>query len=369
MSGLAGVTDLNETPPAIVVADSLLQDGVEQLSDLSNSRRREKLSQRFTSLVTIAGGNGTGVYNRGRLGGAMSRIRAKKGGIIFADFDFRCAQAFAELMSGRRLPAVALPADAAAGAYNLIENFPFWFSRARTVHLGETKFLEKQDEPGSEKNVKIQHAIVPFRGNNLPRMVAGLPAGATAVMTGLQCTLQEWYDSDTHIKPDYRIWVDEILKPVNQAAAALRIDLPLTRKISGLLIQCDSDVGEVADIINNLTFKSDRYTYINNAPWLDLVEQLPAEGFGDALSDTQAYYWIDFVRFGRLSTMLDPAAAPNLRLEVNCKTTAQAGATLSQIRVVPVQYEQIDGVTASVTSHAQKVQQSAADQAQKTVAK
>ena len=333
-----------DAPADIIVSDAtaVTGDGIDQPTTLANRRRRERLDLRFGGLFTVTVPGVAGLNNRGSLLGAVSRIKYKVGGKPIVDIDARCARALGEFFAQQNPPAVRA-ADALVQANTpLSETVPLWFSSPQSLNLGETKYL---DPPG--ENLKIELAITPSRRANLPGILAGVAGQGT--LAQLTCQVQDVYDEDVTQLPDERVWVDEIVTPVIAAAQGnYRVDLKLNRKVRGILIQQDSDNGEVGGggLIKNFTLKTDRAILYNNINWNNFVEHL-AQEFGAAAQDTRAYAFIDFQRQGRRSTWLDPVNEDTgLRFEFN---VTPAGLTNPVIRIVPVQYERVVGATADVT--------------------
>jgi hypothetical protein len=139
-------------------------------------------------------------------------------------------------------------------------------------------------------------------------------------------------------------WISPFTRQVTQdvtgANAQLKIDLRGTRYLRGLMLQQDtSGVGEVADIINSVILRGDKKSILGDGgiPFRDL-QQAQAYEYGGAIP--AGYLWMDFARYGRLSTLWNPNQDTNLRLELNVQPSVTVGAVSSQVRVAMVEYEQ-----------------------------
>jgi hypothetical protein len=330
-----GSIDRLDGRPSIAVSDATAtqDDGKDLTAVLANRRRRERLDFRITGTLQKTA-NGAGLLNRGSILGAVARLKFKVGRKTIVDIDARCARAISEVMAKTQLAAVRA-ADAQIGNENLSELVSLFLARPNSLNPNETKYL---DPPG--ENLTIEAVLQPNRRANLPGI---LNAGA-ATLVNVAAQINDIYDEDTTRLPAYRTFVDEVTTAVIAAAqGALRMDLKLSRKVSGLLVQCDSDNGEVESLIQHMTLKTDRQTLIDNVVWTHYVEAQALE-HGGALGDTKAYAWIDFQRYGRNTTWLDPVSEDTgLRFEFD---VTPAGLTNPFIRVVPVQFERIAGATA-----------------------
>jgi hypothetical protein len=140
-------------------------------------------------------------------------------------------------------------------------------------------------------------------------------------------------------KPWLSPYIRQIVAQVAAANPNQRIDLRATRYLRGLLIQQDTTgEGEVSDIINSVILRGDRKSIIGDGgvPFRDL-QQAQAYEMGGALP--AGYLWIDFARYGRLSTLWNPNQDTNLRLELNVQPSVTGTPVSSLVRVIMVEYE------------------------------
>lgn len=312
----------------IVVANTA-QNGIRQFSNADNNVRTERLNFRLTGQVDITVA-GTGIVNRGSLAAAVSEIGFSDGGTDIIVLDGRMARQIAEILAPSALPAIRLAGAGVQAATLLEEIVPIFFSAYRTANPNETKWVEVN------KQLQQQPFINPLR--LITRLATG---GALAgTVTNLVANVEQVYDELVGIPPWISPFVRQVTQDVTGANANLRIDLRGTRYCRGIMIQQDtSGVGEVADIINGVILRGDKKSIIGDGavPFRDL-QQAQAIEYGGALPD--GYLWIDFARYGRLSTLWNPNQDTNLRLELNVQPSVTAGAVSSLIRVAMVEYEQ-----------------------------
>lgn len=313
---------------AINVANTA-QNGIRQFTQMDNNVRTERLQFRLTGQVDITGA-GTGIVNRGALSAALQEIGFSDGGTDIEVLDGRCARQLGEILAPSPLPAVRLAGAGVQAATLLEEIVPIFFSAYRTANPNETKWVEVN------KQLQQQPFINPLR--LITRLATG--AGLVGTITNLVASIQQVYDEMVGIPPWISPYVRQVTQDVPGANAQLKVDLRGTRYCRGILIQQDtSGVGEVADIINGLVLRGDKKSIIgdNAVPFRDL-QQAQAYEYGGAIPD--GYLWIDFARYGRLSTLWNPNQDTNLRLELNVQPSVTVGAVSSLIRVVMVEYEQ-----------------------------
>lgn len=312
----------------IVVANTA-QNGIRQFSNADNNVRTERLNFRLTGQIDITVA-GTGIVNRGSLAAALSEIGFSDGGTDIIVLDGRMARQIAEILAPSALPAIRLAGAGIQAATLLEEIVPIFFSAYRTANPNETKWVEVN------KQLQQQPFINPLR--LITRLATG-PALAGTV-TNLVANVEQVYDEMVGIPPWISPFVRQVTQDVTGANANLRIDLRGTRYCRGIMIQQDtSGIGEVADIINGVILRGDKKSLIGDGavPFRDL-QQAQAIEYGGAIPP--GYLWIDFARYGRLSTLWNPNQDTNLRLELNVQPSVTAGAVSSLIRVAMVEYEQ-----------------------------
>lgn len=315
-------------------AVDLTRTGQRFYVDMLNGKRtfynRCTITQDYN--ITVAG---TGIRNGGSLLGMFSETGLTEGkGDDHMKFDPRQMRHFSEYFSDGPLPATRLT-SAAIAAGTLRETFfmPLVYpTAARPEELVYT-----------EKNVnKLLNAFLTYTGD-VTQLLAGAP---TVTLGDPQFSVTQEYDNQRGILPFLNVITDERVEDVSGANGNFKIDLRTSYYTAALLIQQDSDIGEVTDIINTVTLRGDTEAIIgpNGVPWTELVEQM-AEKSGGAVTDG-TYLVIPFVEYQRMSTMMNPDEQLNLRLELSVQPSVTAGATGSKVRVSMLQYQSRDGLTA-----------------------
>ena len=161
--------------------------------------------------------------------------------------------------------------------------------------------------------------------------VAG--GGGTVAVTNPRITVTHIYDTERGELPLLRPSVRQVSQPV---AAAGEYEIPLTagKYLAGILVQQDSDAGEVTDIITAVSLIGDdgRSPIPQAMPWADFSRLFGPSDSG-ALIGGGAYGSLDMIDGGRLSKQLHPYSVNNLRLRISATPSVTAGATNSRVNV------------------------------------
>ncbi len=316
----------------IVWPNGAINDGIRVSTDADNNKRTERYQLRVSGQVDITVA-GTGVLNRGSILAALPMIGYTDGGQDIIQLDARLARYLAEVMAPSALPATRLAGFGIQAATQLVETVPLFMSAYRTGNPNETKYVEPN------KQLQQQVFGVPLKA------ITQLAEGGALVgtITNLVAKVEQVYD-DLKDAPFLNTFIRQIVTNVVAANAALKIDLRGNRYVRGILIQQDSDFGEVADIINALVLRGDSYSLFGDRPiaFADLVNA-SAQEYGGALPP--GYLFIDFCRYGRLSTMWNPFQDTNVRLELDVAVSARAG---GKVRVAMVEFQRTPATTADI---------------------
>jgi hypothetical protein len=314
--------------PTIVVPAGAAFDGQPQFTKADNNVRTERCQLRVTGQVDITVA-GVGLRNRGSILAALTDIGWSDGGENIVQADARCMRQIAEVLADSTLPSVRLAGAGVQAATLLEEIVPIFFSAYRTQNPNETKWVEVNKQQDQRPFIVPQRLIT--------RLASG---GALAgTVTNVQATVETVYDEAVGQKPWLSPYIRQIVAQVAAANPNQRIDLRATRYLRGLLIQQDTTgEGEVSDIINSVILRGDRKSIIGDGgvPFRDL-QQAQAYEMGGALP--AGYLWIDFARYGRLSTLWNPNQDTNLRLELNVQPSVTGTPVSSLVRVIMVEYE------------------------------
>lgn len=309
--------------PSIIPAATA--DGIRAFSTGENNKRTERYDLRVTGQVDITVA-GTGLRNRGSILAALTDIGFVDGGADKVAVDARLARFIAECLAPSALPATRLANAGIQAATLLNETVPIWLSAARTANPNETKYVE------TNKQLQLQPFVTPLR--QISRLGAG---GALAgTITNLQVQVVQVYDDLLGTPPWLSPYVRQIVQDVSGVNPALKIDLRGSRFVRGIAIQQDTNEGEVSDIINSLVLRGDnKAVYGDRGIPFAALQAFQAEEYGGALP--AGYLFIDFARYGRLSTFYNPYEDTNLRLELDVQPSA--GNTGSRVRVAMIEYE------------------------------
>lgn len=319
--------------PDIVVANGTATDNVRAKTQGENNKRTERYQLRVSGQVDITGA-GTGILNRGSILSVLPMIGFTDGGTDKIQLDARLARQIGEVLSPSALPATRLAGAGIQAATQLTEIVPLYLSAYRTSNPNETKYVEPNKQLAQEVFVVPQKLIT--------RLAEG--GGLVGTVTNLQVRVEQVFDELMADAPFLQTFVRQIQQDVLAANTQLKIDLRGSRFVRGVMIQQDSNFGEVSDIINGLVLRGDESALFGDRPinFADLVAAQAYE-FGGALPP--GYLWIDFCRYGRLSTMWNPYQDTNVRLELDVSVSARAGGL---VRVAMVEYERTPSTTTAI---------------------
>lgn len=312
--------------------------GQRVFTDLENGRRTNRINLGCTLgiNVTVAG---AGVRNNGSLLGAWDEVGMVEGGKEVVVLDARAAHHLGLFFAGSNVRSTRL---AGAGVQNITarENI--------VLHLAHPTAAKQEESVFTERNVnnKLQ-VFAKYNG-----LAANIVSGGTVALTAPQITVTQDLDEMRGTPPAVNIHIRQLNEEITAANPQKKIDLTGERFLAGILVQQDAGtVGEVSDIINSLVFRGDGNDIIGpgKVSWADLTDFMSDQsgGAGHDLTWGRSWWAYNFVNHGRMSAMLNPDELKNLRLEVDCQPTAAAGATSSNIRVIIVEYERRQGITAA----------------------
>lgn len=308
--------------------------------DLTLGMRTLQLIFRISSSVTIAGGPITAIRNAGSILSQFTELGLNENGDDVVRHDPRLAGVISQAHAARVISSSRLTSTA-NGAYTLEETVLVPLTNPRAVSPSETAFVAK--DPRAALQAFFTYT---------PNVAALCNAGAaTVTITAPTVTVHQVYDDETgENMPLLRPYFQDMVFPVTGTVPNAPFYLKTSRYVRGLLIQQDTNVGEVSDIVTNLILRGDRRTYIgpNAVTFGDLQRAGEFEFAGDVFRS--GYLFIDLQRGGRLSNIINPNTDTNLRLELSVQASATAGATSSNVRVGVLGLEVIPGVTSGAVS-------------------
>jgi hypothetical protein len=326
---------------ATIVVPNTGADGVRYRTQAENNKRTERFLLRVAGQVDITVA-GAGLRNRGSILAALTDIGYTDGGADKVFLDARLARFIGECMAPSALPATRLAGVGIQAATQLRETVPLWMASPRSLNPNETKYVE------TNKQLTQEVFLTPLR--NINRLSGGAPTGT---ITNVQATVEQVYDDLLTVPPNLTVYHRQVAQDVSGANAALKIDLRGSRFIRGLAIQQDTDQGEVSDIINSLVLRGDRESIIGDrsVPFVDMVEHAQEE-FGGAVVAAPGYLFVDFQRYGRLSSFWNPYQDTNLRIEADVQPSP--GNTGSKIRVAVWEYERTPATSPTFPTPSEK---------------
>jgi hypothetical protein len=282
----------------------------------------------------------TRVINKGSIFGCWDEIGLDENGRDRHLYDGRILRFISEMHAPSALSSTRL-AGTGVAATALDESARMWFAHPLSAQPQETVFRER--DPRQTLNL--------FGKLRADGGQGGLVNGGTSTMTVTPTlTWQQGYDDVTGVPPIFIPSMRQQVVSVASANTQLQEFIKTSNYIRALVLQCDSDAGEVGDIINSLALRADGDDIIGPAqvPWEDLLRGQEFE-FGGAVFVTGfvnggfSYLGINFQAAGRLSNVVSPSLL-NLRLEMNLQPSAQAGATNSKVRIGVLEYERVPGL-------------------------
>ena len=304
--------------------------------DLANGKRTLGLYFRFRQTVTVAVAPLTNLRNRGSLLSQFTKIGLNDNGRDVVNIDARAAQVIGQAHSARVLTSTRLATPIAV--YNLEEIVYLPLANPLSVSPSETAFTEVN--PFTRLRAFV--TWVPDA-----TLIANNAGGSTLTLGTPTVEVIQNYDSDrgavlSLLSPYYR----EIVAPIATANATLRTLFDSGLRLRGMLIQQDSNIGEVTDIISSFRLLGDQATFIGpqQVTYANQQQQSETQFAGD-LALTSGYLFVNFQRGGRLSNVINQAAIANLRMESNVTPSVTAGVTSSNLRITLLELESLKGIT------------------------
>lgn len=309
-------------------------------TDLSLGMRTLYLTYRFSATLTIAAAPVTSIRNAGSLLSQFTELGLNENGEDVVRFDPRLAGIISQANAARVVSSTRLTSTA-IGVTNLVETVRVPLANPRAVNPAETAFVAR--DPRAALQAFVTH---------VPNVAAIVDAGAaTVTITNVTVTIEQQYDDETgEFPPILRPFYQELIQPVQNAANNVPFYIRTTRYLRAVVIQQDTNVGEVNDALTGLIFRGDRRVYIgpNAIAFNGLQREQEFELAGEVLRS--GYLYIDLQRSGRLSNVINPNTDTNLRFELNQVPSVTAGATSTNIRIGLLGLEVIPGVTAGAVS-------------------
>jgi hypothetical protein len=282
----------------------------------------------------------TRIRNKGSAWASWEFIGLDENGRDRCLMDGRVLRYMAEVFAPSALAATRLTTTGTQ-LLTLEESARLWFAHPLAAAPAETVFKERDPRQTLQLFAQLR------ADSGTSELVTG---GGITVNTTSAIDIEHGYDDVTGELPVFIPSIRQQIVPVASANTQLTEFIKTSNFIRAIIIQQDSDEGEVGDIINALALRADGDDIIGpgQAKWIDLIRGQEAE-FGGAVFTTglanggNAYLAINFQQNGRLANVVSPALL-NLRLEMNVSTSAQTGATNSKVRITIYELERVAGL-------------------------
>jgi hypothetical protein len=294
--------------------------------------------------ITVAA---TRVINRGSILGAFQYLGLNDAGEDVVKIDARTLGFYSDLFAPSARSATRLGGTGVATtALKEMVRLSYALQIPHAAIPQETVYVQKAKGP--DQRVRLFAELRSDGGQG------GIVSGGTSTMSvAPRFTAVDVYDDQTSQPPDLLPVISQDLLTVPSTNAAYRYEFTLSdmKSLRGIIIQTDSDQGEVGDIMTALRLRMGTRDIIGPAqvPWDDLLRGMEFER-GGAIYSTgtsygqSAYLFIGFQDSGRLANT-QPANTPNMRFEFNWAQSAQLGVTASYARITFLGLRQVVGVT------------------------
>jgi hypothetical protein len=308
-------------------------------SRLINGVQTHFVQARSSGTINITVG-ATRVINKGSIWGCWDEFGLNENGRDRVLLDGRVSRYLGEMHSPSALSSTRL-AGVGVAATPLVESTRIWFAHPLSIAPQETVFRERDPRQALEIFGKLR-----ADGGQ-----GGLVNGGTSTMTVVpSIALEHGYDDTTEADPVFIPSVRQQIVSVTGTNTGLTEFIKTSNFIRALVIQQDSDAGEIGDLIAALALRADGDDIIGPAQvaW-DNLERGQEFEFGGAvftaglLNGGSSYLGINFQSNGKLANVVSPSLL-NLRLEMSVATSAQAGATNGKIRITILELERVPGL-------------------------
>lgn len=277
--------------------------------------------------VTVAG---TGILNRGSVMAAFDEMGIAENGKDRQYIDPRILRFIAEA-AAPSAPTAVRAATAGVATTNLRETFRVYFAHPFSLVPRETNFIVS--DPTAD--FSFFHKL-----NATNNGVAKIIAGGTATLQTVIVKVQQSLDQYEGARPTFIPTIRMVSQKVTGPDTDLEILLRPGNYVRAIVIQQDSNIGEVSDIINSLALVGDRNPLIGpEKSDFSLLTQAEEYDWGGNMLGAPGYALINFQEGGRLTNVWNPTQDTNLKLVVNCQPSVVAGVTTSTIRVAILELE------------------------------
>jgi len=309
-----------------------LDAGQRQYNRLLGQGQSAFLTVVVTGLLAITVAAATASLNRGSIMAAFDEMGIVENGKDRQFIDPRILRYIAEAAAPSAPTAVRLTA-LGVGNTQLRETFRVYFAHPFSLNPRETNFLVRDPTADFSFFHKLNGVA-----NGVAKIVTA--GAATVTLTGVTVKVQQSMDEFEGARPLFLPTVRMVTQKVVGADSALDIFLRPNNYLRALVVQQDSNLGEVSDIINKIQLHGDRReVYGPEMNEFSLLKQAEEYEWGGSMLGAPGYLLINFQEGGRLTNVWNPTQDSNLRLTVDCQPSVTAGVTTSTIRVAMLELE------------------------------
>ena len=363
----------NGTQPLPSLLQAGFSAGQPQTVRILNGVRTGFIVMEGTCVVTIGTATALGNYNDGSLWALFSQVVFYENGTPIVQRDARSMARLTELLGFAPTSAVRFGTTLTAAAYSLRDHLIIPFAWPLAINPWATPFVaQDQNAPNTVGLIAAGAAIWTAAGTATGNGALVHPdTTTTAAITALQINIVQEFDTDLGILPIYRPFMDEMAYQVTANAADQLHYVDYPDILRSFMIQQDSNIGDVADILTAYQFRTDTTLIDGNGtdlPFADQVQQ-QVRHFGGAISAQRiannitprvnpAYLLRNFQSSGRLSNVLVRAQiGQNVRVLATALPSVTAGVTTSTLRYGRDRLQKVQGVTSpgNVTEQGQAI--------------
>jgi len=277
--------------------------------------------------ITVAGT----LLNRGSIMAAFDEMGIVENGTDRQFIDPRILRYIAEEAAPSQLTAVRAATAGIQAGTSLRETFRVYFAHPYSLNPRETNFIVR--DPTAD--FSFFHKL-----NGVNNGVAKIIGAGTGTLTNVTVRVQQSMDEYEGARPYFIPTIRMVSQVVQGASGGLDIFLRPANYLRGLVIQQDTDKGEVSDIINKLQLHGDQREVIGpEMNDFDILQQVQEADWGGAALAAPGYLLINFQEGGRLVNVWNPTQDSNLRLTVDCQPSVTNGAAVSTIRIALLELE------------------------------
>lgn len=313
--------------------------GTRIYSRLINGVRTYGVAFHARATVTLTVADATLLRNRGSVFSLFDEIGIEENGRDRHLYDGRMLR----FMSEMHAPSALTATRAAVGVavYAIEETAIIWFGHPLSAAPQETVFREADARQLLQAFVRL----VADPGAVLNGRLYTL-GPATVVISAITVDVTQIYDSRSAELPVFIPTFRQMSQSVAATNTQDAVFIKTPHFIRALIIQQDTDEGEVSDIITGIALRGDFRDIIGPTQMsMDTFQFIQELDFGGLVLSNQAYLGLNFQRGGKLSNVINPSDDVNLRFEFSDAVSATGASSI--IRIGIVELERVAGLVRS----------------------